>query len=296
MLVLSGGTGTVKLLRGLQRKGADFEVAVNTAEDIWMSGNLVCPDLDSVIYGLAGCLGEGEWGIEGDTFNTHERLRELGSSEYMRIGDRDRALHIARTELIGRGLSLSEATSKLAGSFDIEIGVYPMTDDWVDSYVVTPEGPMHFQEFWVKEGGEPEVEAVYFEGLDRAEPSPPLESALERRGVVLIGPSNPVTSIGPILGLEGVERAISGKRVVAVSPVVGDAPISGPAGKLLEAEGFEATTRGVEKFYGDLVDILVRDEREVTGRHSLDTIMEDGEGEERLASELLGLLEAEGWH
>ncbi|MBS1263413.1 MAG: 2-phospho-L-lactate transferase [Methanonatronarchaeales archaeon] len=295
MLVLSGGTGTVKLVRGLASIGADFSVAVNTADDLEVSGNLVCPDLDSVVYGLAGVLDGDLWGVRGDSFETHDRLRELGSGEYMRIGDRDRATHVLRSELMSEGHTLSEATDEVCGRLGVETDVVPMTDDEVATLVRTPSGTLHFQEFWVREGGEPEVEGVEFEGLECADPSPGLLRNLERESVVVIGPSNPVTSIGPVLGLEGVRDALSDKRVAAVSPIIGDGPVSGPAGRLLEVEGFGATSRGVEEFYGGLLNLFVTDVRDGYGDVGLDTLMRVGEDEERFASELMELLEGEGW-
>lgn len=295
MLVLSGGTGTVKLVRGLDRVGAEFSVAVNTAEDVEVSGNLVCPDVDSVLYGLAGVLGEDLWGVEGDTFETHGRLRELGSGEFMRIGDRDRATHVYRSELMRSGASLTEAVEKVAEALGVERDVVPMSDDRVETFVDTGEEWLHFQEFWVREKGEPAVGAVEVRGVEDAEASPRFREELEATDVVVIGPSNPVTSIGPILGLPGVEEMLFDKNVAAVSPIVGEEPVSGPVAKLLEAEGFDATSRGVEEYYGDVVDLFVTDTRDPYGDAELDTLMLDPEGEERFASALLELLEGMGW-
>lgn len=295
VLVLSGGTGTVKLVRGLDRVGVDFCVVVNAAEDVEVSGNLVCPDVDSVLYGLAGCLGEDLWGVAGDTFVTHERLAELGGGEFMRIGDRDRATHAFRSELMRGGASLTEAVGAVAEGLGVTREVFPMSDDRVETYVGTGEEWLHFQEFWVREGGEPRVESVELRGVEGAEASPRFREALEREEVVVIGPSNPVTSIGPILALPGVREGLENKNVVAVSPIIGDEPVSGPVGKLLEAEGFDASSEGVEEYYGGVVDLFVTDVRDSYGEVELDTLMRSGDGEERFAGELVELLEGKGW-
>ncbi len=262
MIVLSGGTGTPKLLVGLKRVFGEeqLKVIVNTAEDMVVSGNLVCPDIDSVIYTLAGMIDRDRWwGVANDSFYTHTTLKRLGYEEQMRIGDRDRATHILRTELMNRGMSLTEATRELAAKFGITADILPMTDEAVSTKIITPAGKLHFQEFWVKESGEPEVLDVQFEGIEEAKPTEAVLRALNAEHVVLIGPSNPITSIGPILSLRGIRELLKRKKVIAISPIVGDKPVSGPAGKFMAAKGFEISIFGVYKCYEDLLDVLVID-------------------------------------
>jgi LPPG:FO 2-phospho-L-lactate transferase len=269
MIILSGGTGTPKLLVGLKRvfeEEEELNIIVNTAEDMWISGNLVCPDIDSVIYALAGIIDEQKWwGIRDDGFVTHTALKKLNHDERLMLGDRDRATHITRSELLRQGKRLTDATALLARSFGIaaKIKILPMTDDpgAVSTRIHTPEGELHFQDFWVSKKGEPDVLDVSFDGIEGVKPSEEVMNVLESGSeeVVLIGPSNPITSIGPILSLEGVREQLKRKKVVAISPIVGNEPVSGPAGKFMRAKGFEVSPYGVFKCYEDFLDVLIID-------------------------------------
>lgn len=268
MIILSGGTGTPKLLVGLEKvfKEEELNIIVNTAEDIWISGNLLCPDIDSVLYTLAGVMDKKTWwGVKDDSFNTHNALERLQSPEHLMIGDKDRATHILRSELLRQGKSLTEATAALARSYGIpsRIKILPMTDEpaAVRTKILTPEGELHFQDFWVARKGEPEVIDVLFEGIDEVKPSEAVVQALERESesLVLIGPSNPITSVGPILGLPGLRELLKWKIVMAISPIVGTEAVSGPAGKFMRAKGFEVSHHGVYRCYKDFLDALLID-------------------------------------
>ncbi|MDZ7688465.1 MAG: 2-phospho-L-lactate transferase [Halobacteriales archaeon] len=284
---LSGGTGTPKLLDGLDTADADVgdvSVVVNTGDDIEISGNLVCPDVDTVLYTLSGRIDRGKWwGIEGDTHTTHESLTEedtrvervessrrlgegrafSGDGEFMRIGDDDRATHVLRTSALDSGATLTEATRRLADRMGVpdETRVLPVSDDRVATYIETPEGYEQFQVWWVAHEGKPEVRDVQFRGSDDAKPTDAVLDALD--APVIIGPSNPVTSIGPMLAVDGVRDALRETRVVAVSPFVGGEVVSGPAGKLMRATGLEASSRGVYDAYSDFIDVLVVDGEEI---------------------------------
>jgi len=295
VLVLSGGTGTPKLLQGL-KEVCNFWVVVNTAEDIWVSGNKICPDIDSVIYALAEIIDDDKWwGIKNDSFTTHERLKELGFDEGMKIGDMDRATHIIRSEALRSGKSLCEATQIVAGAYGVETRIYPMCEEEVSTVVVTDEGEMHFQEFWVKRRGEPEVLDVRFENIERAKIPEIVRRELEREEEVLIGPSNPITSIMPILSVEDFSERLKGKKVVAVSPIVGNRPFSGPAGKLMKAKGFEVSPKGVFDVYSSFLDILVVDKSdsnlESENIVSTNTMMRNKEDAVRLAEFIVKLLD-----
>ena len=205
-------------------------MVVNTAEDTWVSGNLVTPDIDTVLYTLAGIADEEKWwGIKDDSFKTHDFLRSLGAEELLALGDRDRAIHIFRTNLIRQGASLSSTIEALAEALAIKQKVVPMTDDPVSTVIKTPSGKMHFQDYWVGLKGTPQVLSIELKGIEEARPSPGFLELLDREETVLIGPSNPVTSIGPILALPGVRERLREKMIIAVSPLVGDRPVSGPA-------------------------------------------------------------------
>ncbi len=268
MIILSGGTGTPKLLRGLKHvfKEEELNIIVNTAEDVWISGNLVCPDIDSVLYALAGVIDKNTWwGVKDDSFHTYNTLKQLNHGEPMMIGDKDRATHIIRSELLREGKSLTEATAVLARTFGIhdKIRILPMTDEpaAISTKVLTSEGELHFQEFWVAQKGEPDVFDLSFEGIEKAKPSEAVVEVLEKESdaLVLIGPSNPITSIGPILSLNGIKKLLKWKIVVAISPIIGTEAVSGPAGKFMRAKGFEVSPYGVLKYYEDFLDVLIID-------------------------------------
>ncbi len=259
MLVLSGGTGTPKLLMGL-KEVADFWVVVNTAEDVWVSGNKICPDIDSVIYALAEIIDQEKWwGIKNDSFVTHEQLKKLGFDEVLMIGDLDRATHILRSEMLRAGKTLCEATKVVAKAYGVDIDIFPMCEEEVATIVVTNEGEMHFQEFWVRRRGEPEVIDVYFRGIEKARIPAEVRKRLGKEEEVLIGPSNPITSIMPILSVENFAKLLEDKKVIAISPIVGSKPFSGPAGKLMRAKGYEVSPLGVFEVYKDFLDVLVVD-------------------------------------
>ncbi len=299
IVVLSGGTGTPKLLQGLKELVDDLTVIVNTAEDIWISGNKICPDIDSVIYALAEIIDDEKWwGVKGDTFKTHEQLKRLGFDEFMMIGDLDRATHIFRSELLRQGYTLTEATKKLKNAFGVKAEVLPMCEEEVATIIVTPQGEMHFQEFWVKHKGKPEVLDIYFKGIENAKATYDVIEALEECDGVIIGPSNPITSIIPILLVRGVKERLKQKKVIAVSPIVGNRPVSGPAGKFMRVKGYDVSPLGVADVYADFLDVLVVDNSDVNlvGNYkgievvATDTIMKDKEDAKRLSEFLIELL------
>ncbi|MFC7230604.1 2-phospho-L-lactate transferase [Saliphagus sp. GCM10025308] len=278
---LSGGTGTPKLLDGAGAAFSPDEITVvaNTGDDIELGGLFVSPDVDTLLFQGGGVLDrERWWGIRGDTHRTHSALSDIaaaadlpdgpqyleasrqtegrdiarwrrfsGIAEFMTIGDRDRAVHLTRTSLLDQGHTLSEATNVLADGFGLTIDVLPMSDDAVASLIHTEDGLMHFQEYWVAHRGKPTITNVEFRGSSNAEPAPGVLEALS--DPVVIGPSNPVTSIGPMLALPGVARALMETPVVAVSPFLGDEAFSGPAGDLMEAVGATPNTAGLATAY-----------------------------------------------
>jgi LPPG:FO 2-phospho-L-lactate transferase len=263
MLVLSGGTGTPKLLLALKELlgPKELSVVVNTAEDLWISGNYISPDVDSVLYTLTDIIDEKRmWGIKGDKTLTHDFLIAMGIKEKLLIGDMDRAVHIFRSDLLRQGVKLSLATQALAEALGVKQRVVPMTDDIVSTIVSTPEGMMHFQEFWVGRSGKPDVLSLFFAGLDAALPCQAFLDLLEKEDTILIGPSNPVTSIGPILALQGVRERLQDKTVLAISPFIGNKPVSGPAAKFMAACGASTDDEGVRALLGK-VDLFIVDKK-----------------------------------
>ena len=288
--LLAGGTGTPKLLAGAKAHvdPAGVTVVGNTGDDVELGGLLVCPDLDTVLFHEGGVLDTDRWwGIDGDSHETTAELHRLadaaglddgprflpddsqttgrelarwrrfsGIAEFMTIGDRDRAVHITRTSLLDEGYSLTETTAVLADAFDVEVTLLPMSDDPVASLIHTESGLLHFQAYWVGHRGDVVVDDVEFRGADDAEPTDAVLDALDNP--VIIGPSNPVTSIGPMLALDGVEAALDETEVVAVSPFIEDRVFSGPAADLMAATGREPSTQGVADAY-PFVDAFVLD-------------------------------------
>jgi len=271
-------------------------VIANTGDDIWISGNLVCPDLDTVIYTTAGIVSERWWGINGDTFRTHERLASLGQKEALIIGELDRAIHIFRSDLLRRGATLTDATHTICASLELAAKILPMTDDFVPTTIVTDKGEMHIQDFLVKYQQAPSVSQV------RCRPgkmTKEVETALEECRSVVIGPSNPISSIGPILNVNGMRKILKDRFVIGVSPIIRSEPISGPAGKFMESRGLPVSSLGVAEFYSDFLDALVVDHRDDISQSDLpdgielfraDTIMYGIEQSKKLATEIVRIL------
>jgi LPPG:FO 2-phospho-L-lactate transferase len=291
---LAGGTGTPKLLAGAtaQFDPDGLTVVANTGDDIELGGLFVSPDVDTVLFHEGGVLDTDRWwGIDGDSHETNAELHLLaeeadldtgpqylpprdqtagrpiarwrrfsGIAEFMTIGDRDRAVHITRTSLLDEGKTLTEATRILADAFDVDLTLLPMTDDPVATIVSTEEGPIHFQEYWLGPDDH-DVQGVEFRGAEEAEPTTLVLDALD--APVVIGPSNPVTSIGPMLAVPGIREALERTPVVAVSPFIEDEVFSGPAAELMEATGQEPSTRGVADAY-PFVDAFVLDSEDGT--------------------------------
>lgn len=277
---LSGGTGTPKLLRGMLELLEEQEIAVivNTAEDIWLSGSHLSPDIDTVVYFFAGILDTDRWwGIRGDTYITHDHLARLGIDEFITLGDRDRAVNIARGEMLRRGMRLTEATKTICERLGVRAAVLPMTDSEVTTYVQTHQGEVHFQEYWVKHRGALELDGVVRRFREAPVATPEVLEAIEASDAVVIGPSNPVTSVSPILECAGIREALRRHGcVIAVSPFIGDAPISGPAAALMQASGREPSSAGTYALYEDFVDVFIQDTRdpvEIEGALRLDTLM-----------------------
>ena len=294
---LSGGTGTPKLLRGMQTVMDPHEIAVivNTAEDIWISGNHISPDVDTVMYLFAGILNTGTWwGIRNDTFTTHDEATRLGHNEFIAIGDRDRAVHIARGKMLRDGMRLTDVTRILCERFGVRETVLPMTDTRVTTQVMTDHGLIHFQKYWIGAKGKIDIREVV-----RVFDVPPVATGevlrtIGKSDAVVIGPSNPITSILPILSCDGMTAALKDTFVVAVSPFIGHAPVSGPAGALMEASGYEPSAIGTFNCYGGLPDIFVQDIRDgVEVSHSVrfDTLMTDEDRSIAFARDILSLID-----
>src|SRR6516165_3414622 len=244
--VFTGGTGGTKLVQGLQQIAPpeDLTVVVNTGDDIEWWGLHVSPDIDSVLYGLSGLLSrERGWGMEDESFRCLDRMRQLGQPAWFSLGDLDLATHLTRTMLLREGKSLSAATAELAAKLGIRARVLPMTDDRVSTVLDTAKGALTLQEYFVRERHQVDVRAVYFQGAEKARAAQGVIEAIGSAEAVIFSPSNPVTSIGPILAVPDVRDALRRTRapIAAVSPIVGGAAVSGPAGVLMEMMGWPSS-------------------------------------------------------
>ncbi|NJP68058.1 2-phospho-L-lactate transferase [Streptomyces spiramenti] len=282
IVVLAGGTGGARFLRGLKLAAPEAEITVigNTGDDIHLFGLKVCPDLDTVMYTLGGGIHEEQgWGRAEETFAVKEELAAYGvGPEWFGLGDRDMATHIVRTQMLAAGYPLSEVTQALCRRWEPGVRLLPMTDDRVETHVLIDDGDtrraVHFQEYWVRLRAEPEAHAVVPVGADTAGPAPGVLEAIAEADVVLFPPSNPVVSIGTVLAVPGIREAIAaaGVPVVGLSPIVGGAPVRGMADKVLAAVGVEATAAAVAEHYGSgLLDGWLVDTRDADAVGTVET-------------------------
>ena len=307
IVALAGGVGGAKLAEGLQAHvGERLAVIVNTGDDCTRHGLLVMPDHDTVLYNLAGIeQAAWGWGIEGDTHAVMAQLGAYGEDTWFSLGDRDLALHIARTARVGTGARVTEACLAAQASLGIAGRILPMTDAPVGTEVRTADGWLEFQEYFVHRLQEPEVLEIRFAGIADATPTPEVLASLADAAVVVLCPSNPLVSVGPILSVPGMREAIAAARargvpVAAVSPIIGGRALKGPADRMLTSLGFESSALGVARLYADMVDVFVLDTVDAgsaaavraLGLRTLvtETIMGDDESRARLAGEVLGAL------
>lgn len=260
--LLAGGTGGTKLAHGFSGlPDVELTVIANVGDDTEVHGHLVCPDIDALLYTLSGLVDADQgWGVRGDTHTAHAMFERLGAPTWFRIGDADLATHAHRTELLAGGASLTDAVAVMATALGIGARVLPATDDPHRTMIETDDGALEFQEYFVRLRQEPEVRGVSFEGEARATDA--VMAAIDDAELIVIGPSNPIVSIGPILALAGIEEALQAADapVVAVSPIIAGKALKGPADRMLASLGHESTALGVARLYDGLVRHFVIDE------------------------------------
>jgi LPPG:FO 2-phospho-L-lactate transferase len=299
---LAGGIGASKFLLGLAgvMPPEDVTIIANTGDDIELFGLRISPDIDTLTYTLAGVINEATgWGIAGDTFFALEWIARYSQSQWFNLGDRDLATHIYRTGQLREGRTLSEITDHVRRSLGVRSVILPMTNAYTPTRVVTDEGEMHFQEYFVRRRCEPRVEEIRFDRIESANPAPGVLSAIVEADAVVVCPSNPFISIGPILAVPGVLDAMKATRglVIAITPIIGGRALKGPAADMLRDLGHEVSARGVASVYRDFVDLFVLDEVdraikpeiEELGLRVLvaDTVMNTLEDKQRLARGVL---------
>lgn len=269
--VLSGGTGTPKLLQGIKElvEEKDLNIIVNTLENDYFSGVYVSADVDTVLYTMADMINEEFWyGVRGDTFITNERLAEIGTPELLRIGDIDRATKIQKT-LLMENHTLAEAVKIQSGNMGIKANIMPMSNENSDIKIVTDIGELEFHDFLIKHQSEPEVLDVVF---GEVAPAPGIVEAIKNSDMVIIGPSNPITSILPIISLEGIKEALKETYVVAVSPIIGNDSVSGPASKFMKAMDIQVSSVGVASLYAEFLDCLVIDNKDAQLKEEIEKL------------------------
>ena len=297
--VLSGGVGGARFLRGMSTV-ADLDnitIVGNVADDIEILGLHVSPDLDSILYGLAGLADdERGWGRAAETWNALETVGELGGESWFRLGDRDLGLHLVRTQLLREGASLSSATGRVAATLGLRCRLLPATDDPLRTFVETPEGTFSFQTWFVARGHRDDVDAVHYAGAPEARAAPGVVAAVDEADVIVITPSNPYVSIRPILAVDEIRVALERRRVpcVAVSPLIGGRAVKGPADRMLARMAGGTTPAHVAACYAGLIDVLVIDAADAPAELPdgiravvTTTLMSDAEARRRLAQDVL---------
>ncbi len=301
IVALAGGVGGAKLADGLQRViGETLTVIVNTGDDFELHGLRISPDLDTVMYTLAGLANpETGWGIAGDTFACLDMLARYGADDWFGLGDRDLAAHVLRTYWLRAGQTLTKVTERLAGTLGVRAAILPMTDARVATLVDTNQGELAFQEYFVHRGWQPVVRSVRFAGVEEAKPTLEVAQAMARADAIVFCPSNPFVSIDPILALPGMREMITQARVprLAVSPIVSGEALRGPAAKMFRELGIEPSAFAVAKRYERLIDVFVVDKADEVQTESIqglgmrtlvtDTVMKADVDRERLAGEIV---------
>jgi len=302
IVALAGGVGGAKLAHGLYRALAPHSLAVvvNTADDFDLFGLRICPDADTVMYTLAGLANpQTGWGVVDDSWQALAMLERYGYPTWFGLGDRDLATHIARTEQLRAGRSYSEVAASLSSALGVRASLLPMCDEPVATLVDTPDGRLHFQDYFVRRGHRDPVNGVVFDGMENARVTPGVAAALDAAEAIVFCPSNPIVSIGPILGVGDMRERLAAARapVVAVSPIVGGKALRGPADRMLQGLGYEASALGVARLYAGLVDGFVIDRADDGERAAIEelgiavcvteTVMHDEDERLRLAQEVL---------
>ncbi|HJQ27155.1 MAG TPA: 2-phospho-L-lactate transferase [Blastocatellia bacterium] len=305
LTALAGGIGAAKLLLGLAgvMPAEDLTIIANTGDDIELYGLRISPDIDTVTYTLAGVINEATgWGIKGDGFECLEWMARYGEARWFNLGDRDLATHIYRTNQLQQGRTLTEVTDHLRRALNVAATILPMTDDYTPTRVVTDEGEMHFQQYFVGRRAEPRVRALRFDNIEAAQPARGVREAIREAELIVICPSNPFISIGPILAVPGIRDELRATKaaVVAITPIIEGRALKGPAADMLRDLGYETSARAVAEMYRDFCDVFVLDARDADLRPQIealglrvavtDTVMMTLADKQRLARDVLGIV------
>jgi len=301
--LIAGGTGSVKLARGLSKVADNLTVIANVADNIWLHGLYICPDIDTVTYGLSGLLDKSRgWGVIDDSFVFMEQMNKLGQDYWFKIGDKDLALHTIRTRFINEGRPLSWITEWVRKRLSISTVILPASDQHFETRIKTSVGEMHIQEYWVKNHAELDILNIRYEGIEQADPNPKTLEAIRNSDMIVLAPGNPISSIGPITSMPSIRKELELRKneVIAVSPIIGNQALSGPASKYLEVMGIESSPAGIASYYSDISSNLVISESDIDYEKQIqnygvdvyktDIIMENEQDEIKLSNHILKLL------
>jgi LPPG:FO 2-phospho-L-lactate transferase len=274
LTALAGGVGASKLLLGLHdvMDPSALTIVVNTGDDITLHGLNISPDLDIVTYTLAGIVDPAKgWGFRGETFHALKRLAIYGRANWFNLGDRDLATHIHRTALLSEGKTLTEAANSIRTALGVKARILPMSDEPIPTIINTNEGTLHFQEYLVKRRAEPVVRAVRFENVESAKPAPGVRDAIRDADCIIICPSNPLISIGPILAVPGIRGALRARKkdVIAICPIVGGKSLKGPSDKMLAQLGYGSSASSVARLYADFTGVFVLDPQDKSQQETI---------------------------
>lgn len=265
IVALAGGTGSIKLLRGLAAAVDDLVVISNVADNFWVHGVYVCPDLDTSIYGLANVLDRfNGWGIKQDKYSFLNQLAILGEPTWFKLGDKDLATHVIRTKLLNEGKDLTEVTEFLRRKFNVKPQILPVSNNHIETRLKTDCGDLHIQEFWVREKGRPNIRSIRYKGSRQGRASSIAVKALRKASAIIVAPANPISSIGPMLAIKDFKSELISmrKKVIAVSPFIGNKIISGPAEKYMKSAKLDASSLGVAKYYKNFLGKFVISEQD----------------------------------
>ena len=276
IVMLAGGVGASKLILGFSKLLSPDQLTVigNTGDDMELFGLRICPDLDTVLYTLCGKVNpETGWGIGEDSFHCLKALQELGGEGWFQLGDRDLATHIWRTSLLKQGHSLTQVTDRLCQAFGVHYKLLPMTDSFVPTYLVTDQGELHLQEYLVREGSRPVLKELRYSNIEQAQPAPGVADAILKAEAILLCPSNPFISIGPILAVPGIKELLVQTQapVVAVTPIVNQRALKGPTAKMLAELDYAVSPTAIAEMYKDFLDVFVLDERDEELQQEIET-------------------------
>jgi len=268
--ILAGGTGSIKLVRGLYREFKNIKVISNVADNFWFNGLYICPDIDTIIYGLGNNLDRKKgWGIKGDSFNFLKYMKEIGEESWFGLGDKDLTTHILRTKMLKEGKKLSEITDFFVKRYNIPIKIIPASDNHYETHIIT-EGKkeIHLQEFWIKYHGSIPISNIIYHNIEKAQITESMKKILNNSKVIIFAPGNPITSIGSIIKIKSLNKLIKNlkKKVLIISPFISNKAISGPSEIYMKAKNIEPTIKGLVKFYSEFTNNMIfstKDKKEI---------------------------------